>query len=71
MKKQRMNLYVQKNTVIKIKSNPQTRAIENHLIEKLGTKVKLRPGKKGGSIEISYFSSEDLDRILDLFESLS
>ncbi|MED5218979.1 MAG: ParB/RepB/Spo0J family partition protein [Candidatus Neomarinimicrobiota bacterium] len=59
-----------KKKVIQIKSTPQIRALENQLIEKLGTKVKLRPGKKGGSIEISYFSNEDLDRILDLFESL-
>ena len=59
-----------KKKVIQIKSSPQIRAVENQLIEKLGTKVKLRPGKKGGSIEISYFSNEDLDRILDLFESL-
>ena len=59
-----------KKKVIEIKSTPQIRAVENQLIEKLGTKVKLRPGKKGGSIEISYFSNEDLDRILDLFESL-
>ena len=44
--------------------------VENQLIEKLGTKVKLKPGKKGGTIEISYFSNDDLDRILDLFESL-
>ena len=27
------------------------RTVENQLIEQLGTKVKLRPGKKGGSIE--------------------
>ena len=59
-----------KKKVIQIKSSPQIRAVENQLIEKLGTKVKLSPGKKGGSIEISYFSNEDLDRILDLFESL-
>ena len=59
-----------KKKVIQIKSTPQIRAVENQLIEKLGTKVKLRPVKKGGSIEITYFSNEDLDRILDLFESL-
>ena len=59
-----------KKKVIQRKSTPQIRAVENQLIEKLGTKVKLRPVKKGGSIEITYFSNEDLDRILDLFESL-
>ena len=59
-----------KKKIIKLKSTHQIRAVENQLIEQLGTKVKLRPGKKGGSIEIIYFSNEDLDRIIDLFASL-
>ena len=37
--------------------------IENKLIEILGTKVKLKSSKKGGKIEISYFSIDDLDRM--------
>jgi ParB family chromosome partitioning protein len=41
------------------------------LIEVLGTKVTLKPGKKGGAIEISYFSDDDLERILDLINSIS
>lgn len=60
-----------KKKVIKAEFLHQLLAIENQLIEKLGTKVKLRPGKKGGTIEISYFSNADLDRIIELFESLS
>ena len=59
-----------KNKIKKISSSSQIVVVENQLIEKLGTKVKLKPGKKGGTIEISYFSNDDLDRILDLFESL-
>ena len=59
-----------KNKIKKISSSSKIVAVENQLIEKLGTKVKLKPGKKGGTIEISYFSNDDLDRILDLFESL-
>ena len=59
-----------KKKTIQLKSTHQIRAVENQLIEQLGTKVKLRPGKKGGSIEIIYFSNEDLDRIIDLFASL-
>lgn len=46
-------------------------AIENQLIEILGTKVKLKKGKKGGSLEISFFSNDDLERILELLNSIS
>ena len=47
----------------------QLAAIENKLIEILGTKVKLKPSQKGGRIEISYFSIDDLDRIIDIISS--
>jgi|TARA_B110000037_G_scaffold32210_1_gene38766 ParB family chromosome partitioning protein len=43
-------------------------AIQNTLIEVLGTKVKIKPGKKGGLLEISYFSDDDLDRLIDLMK---
>jgi len=33
----------------------------------LGTKVRITHGKKRGKIEIEYFSLEDLDRVLKLF----
>ena len=56
-----------KNVVIKEVSY---RAIENQLIEILGTKVKLKPSRIGGSIEIIYFSNEDLERIIDLVKSI-
>ena len=61
-----------KETKIKkiIQSTAPIRAIENQLIELLGTKVKLKPGQEGGSIEIIYFSDDDLERILDLLQSL-
>lgn len=49
----------------------QISSIENQLIEKLGTKVRVQNGKKGGTIEISYFSDDDLNRILEIFELLS
>jgi ParB family transcriptional regulator, chromosome partitioning protein len=45
---------------------PEVRDIEQRLIEKLGTKVELKGSVKKGRIEISYFSSEDLERLLDL-----
>lgn len=42
--------------------------MEERFTEVLATKVKLIPGKKGGKIEISYFSNEDLDRIYEFFK---
>ncbi len=47
----------------------QVAPIEDKLIEILGTKVKLKSSKKGGKIEISYFSIDDLDRIIDIISS--
>ena len=47
-----------------------TKGVEDKLIEIFGTKVKLKPSQVGGSIEIVYFSDDDLERILDLLQSL-
>ena len=43
------------------------RHIENQLQHALGTKVRIQQGKKRGKIEIEYYSLEDLDRVLKLF----
>jgi len=51
--------------------SPQVKALENQLIEILGTKVKLNAGKNEGRIEIFYFSDDDLERIIDLINSIS
>ncbi len=56
----------QRNTL-----SPQVRSLENKLIEILGTKVKLKPSKNGGFIEISYFSDDDLERLIDLMNTIS
>lgn len=61
--KEKKNL--KKPKVIK-KENNQFQLIENQFIEILGTKVKIKPRKDGGFIEVSYFSYDDLDRILEL-----
>lgn len=47
-----------------IRVDPETVAIEEELQRLLGTKVRIRPGRKGGRIEIEYYSNEDLGRIL-------
>ena len=49
----------------------QVKGIEDKLIEILGTKVKIKAGKNNGSIEISYYSDDDLERIIELIESIS
>ena len=51
-------------------TNPQIRSVENELITVLGTKVHLHYSKKGGKIEIQFFSDDDLDRVLDLLRSI-
>jgi len=51
-------------------TNPQIRSVENELITVLGTKVRLHYSKKGGKIEIQFFSDDDLDRVLDLLRSI-
>lgn len=42
---------------------------ESILREQLGTAVKIHKGKRKGKIEIEFFSEEDLERILEKFET--
>jgi len=44
--------------------NPEIVAIEEKLRNQLGTKVRLLPRNKGGTIIIHYYSDEDLDSLL-------
>lgn len=44
--------------------------ISKRLRSKLSTKVQLKTKKKGGEIRIEYYSDEDLERLLSMFESL-
>jgi ParB family chromosome partitioning protein len=47
--------------------DPQIVSLEDKLKQSLGTKVRLvHKGKKGGKIEIEYYSLDELDRILDI-----
>ena len=54
----------------KSKKSPQLRAIENDLMMKLGTKVKIREKGSGGELLVEYYSDEDLDRLIELFSQL-
>jgi ParB family chromosome partitioning protein len=44
----------------------QLRSLEQQLVERLGTKVNIRGTHAKGKVEISYYSMEDLERILSL-----
>jgi ParB family chromosome partitioning protein len=44
--------------------SPEVIDLEEKLRSSLGTKVALRSGKKGGSVTIYYYSSEELDSLL-------
>jgi ParB family chromosome partitioning protein len=46
--------------------SPELRFLEERLIERLGTKVNIRGSHAKGKVEISYYSMEDLERILSL-----
>ena len=52
------------------KSSAPLKMIEDELITILGTKVEIHHSKKGGDIEIHFFSDDDFDRILDLLRSI-
>ena len=46
-------------------------SLSDKLREKLGTKVSINNKKNGkGKIEIEYYSPEELERLLELFESI-
>lgn len=44
-------------------------ALEEKLEKMLSTKVRIHPSRRGGRLEISYFSQEDFIRIIDIFEN--
>ena len=57
------------------KKNPPRRSlfvqkVEENLRELLGTKVVVRPKKEGGTIEVEFYSPEDLSRLIELFDKI-
>lgn len=54
-----------KNSTTRI--DPDVQYIEQQLIDAFGTKVQLKGSIEKGKIEVSYFSKDDLSRILELF----
>ncbi|MDC7220994.1 MAG: ParB/RepB/Spo0J family partition protein [Spirochaetales bacterium] len=49
--------------------DPHMLHIEQRFIDHFGTKVQLKGSLKKGKIEIDYYSSDDLDRILEVLKS--
>lgn len=49
-----------------IKVNPDIQYIEQQFIDAFGTKVQLKGSIEKGKIEITYYSQDDLDRIMEL-----
>ena len=52
------------------KKSPHIMAVEDRFREVFGTQVHIYPRKEGGKVEIQYYSSDDLDRIFDILNSL-
>jgi ParB family transcriptional regulator, chromosome partitioning protein len=52
-----------------VKKDPAVLKLESTLQQSLGTKVRIKHRKPGGTIEVTYYSTEDLERILDIVES--
>ena len=53
------------------KLKAQYRDIADRLRNVLSTKVDIKPKKKGGEIRIEYYSDEELNRLLDLFDAIN
>jgi len=47
------------------------RQAEHEMKQILGSQVHIRPGKKKSKIEIEYYTTEDLDRILGVFKKMT
>ncbi|MFD2170634.1 ParB/RepB/Spo0J family partition protein [Tumebacillus lipolyticus] len=64
----RLQTMAQRETKKVAKPNPILKQYEEEFRTRLGTGVKIVQGKKRGKIEIDYFSTEDLERILSLLQ---
>lgn len=51
------------------KKSLEVRTIEQKFIDALGTKVSVKGSLERGTIEVSYFSRDDLDRLYEIFNS--
>ena len=49
---------------------PFIKDLEERLIHIMGSRVRIRGNEKKGNIEIEFYSKEDLNRLLEIFESI-
>jgi len=61
---------VHKEKSVKPKRSVFLQKVEQELRETLGTKVVVHARKEGGSIEVEFYSPEDLNRLIEIFEKL-
>ncbi len=54
---------------IKTETDPFIFRLESSLQQNLGTKVRVKHKEPGGTVEIAYYSTDDLQRILEIIES--
>ena len=59
-----------KRNILKPKRSPYIYKIEEKLREIFGTKVTVRSMKEGGSVEIAFYSPEDLNRLMEIFDKI-
>ncbi|MEW5766588.1 MAG: ParB/RepB/Spo0J family partition protein [bacterium] len=50
---------------VSVERDPHIVAIEEEMTEILGTKVRIKPGRDKGRIEIEYYSAGDLERLIE------
>ena len=56
----------QANPIKSDKGDVFVKDLEKQFQKRLGTKVKITPGKKGGKVIITYYNNDDLDRVCDM-----
>ncbi|AHH06496.1 Chromosome partitioning protein parB [Borrelia crocidurae DOU] len=64
------NLYKTINDKSEISRDPFLNSIKEFLISRIQTKISIKGSKEKGKIEISYFTSSDLKRIISIFENI-
>jgi ParB family chromosome partitioning protein len=65
------NISIKRSKTKKIDNDPNLNSIEQELREMFGTKVRILKSKKGGKIEIEFYSDTDLSRVISLLKSKS
>jgi len=62
-------MLLQKSRTKALVEDPNLKALEQELREIFGTKVRIHKSKKGGRIEIEFYSDTDMQRVITLLKS--